>query len=84
MTKLAMTAVEIAAATGLAPRTVRLLVERGDLPRLSGTRRVIVPTIAVERWIAESMNTAGRQQLEPADAPAQPTEGTRDAEHHER
>jgi predicted DNA-binding transcriptional regulator AlpA len=75
-----MTAAEIAAETGLSASNVRRMVQRGELPRLRGTARVIVPTIAVERWIAESINGNGPQQFAPAGGPAQTTEGTRDAE----
>lgn len=88
MRELGMTAAEIAAATGLSDRGVRRLVETGTLPRLAGTRRVIVPTVAVQRWIEQSIeqstNGKGPQQIAAAEGQAPTTERTREPEHPAR
>lgn len=79
-----MTVAQIAEASCLSESTVRRLAVEGVLPRVPHTgRRIIVPRHAVEAWLTGPTNDTGRQQGSAADAPAQPTEGTRD-EHHAR
>lgn len=43
---------------GISARTVRRLIERGELPTVSIGRRVTVPADAVRAWVDKNMHTA--------------------------